>query len=77
MLFISLKKLLTSDTVLAVAADPCQTSGHSKSSSCYAKIKANYGVSNSIVQWILDCMIAEGVTAAQMVESIDLHFGLT
>ena len=72
MLLISLRERLTSDAVLAVAADSCQTSRRSMSSSCCATINANYGVSNSIVQWILDRLIAEGVTAAQMVESIDL-----
>ena len=72
----SLRQRLTSDTVLAVAADLCQTFEYSKSSTCYAKIKANYGVRTSIVQWLLDRMLKDGVTAAKMVESIDLHFGL-
>ena len=70
MFFISFKKLFRRNTAVPGAGDPCLGVSQFKSSSCCKHMQADVGVSNSIVRWILQRLIAQEMSSQDLVFSI-------
>ena len=70
MFFISLKKLFRRNTAVPGAGDPCLGVSQFKSSSCCKYMQTDVGVSNSIVRWIMQRLIAQEMSLQDLVFSI-------
>ena len=57
---------------MALAADPCQQNQFSKTGSICSSMKANHGVSDSVIKWLLERLIAEDVAGRDMLAAVDL-----
>ena len=70
MFFISFKKLCRCHTAVPGAGDLCLGVSQFKSSSCCKYMQTDVGVSNSIVRWIMQRLIAQEMLLQDLVFSI-------
>ena len=70
MICVSLKKLFTSHNVLPLAALPDQGVSYSQSNFCCTRTTASVGLSNSIIQWVLERLTAKEMSPQELFFSI-------
>ena len=68
----TLHDIVDSETRLCIVGDPCQVKALLKTLRCTSSLHASCGISVSVVDWILDVLLAENMAPSEFVSRVDL-----
>ena len=72
MLLATLHDIVDSETRLCIVGDPCQVKALLKTVRRTSSLHASCGISVSVVDWILDVLLAENMAPSEFVSRVDL-----